>query len=97
MEQTDDFSVAKLIIYPDSRFQVKVDASTTKHLLIINGRAKIKSDKQTRFFEKGESILISDKEAVEVGNPETRPLYIIQIQMIKGSEVKGQILQQPAQ
>ncbi|MCK4468116.1 MAG: hypothetical protein KAU60_07165, partial [Desulfobacterales bacterium] len=53
-----------------------------KHLLIINGRAKIKSDKQTRFFEKGESILISDKEAVEVENPGTRPLYIIQVQMI---------------
>ena len=90
LEQTDDFSVAKLIIYPDSRFQVKVDASTTKHLLIINGRAKIKSDKQTRLFEKGESILISDKEAVEMENPGTRPLYIIQIQMIKGSEVRSQ-------
>ncbi len=64
--------------------QIKVDLSTTKHLLVIKGRANIKSDKQTGFFEKGESILISDKDAVEVGNPESKPLYIIQVQMIKG-------------
>jgi mannose-1-phosphate guanylyltransferase/mannose-6-phosphate isomerase len=84
LEQRDDFTVSKLIIYPGSMLQVKVDASATKHLLVIKGRANIKSDKQTRFFEKGESILISDKDAVEVGNPESKPLYIIQVQMIKG-------------
>lgn len=81
LEQRDNFSVVRLIIYPDSIFKVKVDESATKHLLVVNGRAKIKSDKQTRFFEKGESILVSDKEAVEVSNPENRPLYIIKIQM----------------
>ncbi|MBU4343986.1 MAG: mannose-1-phosphate guanylyltransferase/mannose-6-phosphate isomerase [Proteobacteria bacterium] len=81
LEQRDDFTVSKLIIYPGSMLQVKVEASATKHLLITKGRAKIKSDKQTRFFEKGESILISDKDAVEVSNPGSRPLYIIQVQM----------------
>lgn len=89
LEQRDDFTVSKLIIYPGSMLQVKLDALTTKHLLIIKGRAKIKSDKQTRFFNKGESILISDNDAVEVGNPENKPLYIIQVQMIKGSGVGG--------
>ena len=84
LEQRDDFTVSKLIIYPGSMLQIKVDLSTTKHLLVIKGQANIKSDKQTRFFEKGESILISDKEAVEVTNPETRPLYIIQVQMNNG-------------
>ncbi|MEA3428279.1 MAG: mannose-1-phosphate guanylyltransferase/mannose-6-phosphate isomerase [Thermodesulfobacteriota bacterium] len=90
LEQRDDFSVARLIIYPDSGFQVKVDTLTAKHLLVVNGRAKIKTDKQTKFFEKGESILVTDKEAVEVSNPGSRPLYIIQVQMIKRSEVRGQ-------
>jgi len=82
LEQRDDFTVSKLIIYPGSMLQVKVDASATKHLLIIKGRANIKSDKQTMSLEKGEAILVFDKDTVEVSNPESRPLYIIQVQMI---------------
>ncbi|MDO9565966.1 MAG: mannose-1-phosphate guanylyltransferase/mannose-6-phosphate isomerase [Candidatus Desulfaltia sp.] len=81
LEQRDDFTVSKLIIYPGSMLKIKVDASATKNLLIIKGRANIKSDKQTRLFEKGETILISDKDTVKVSNPESRPLYIIQVQM----------------
>jgi mannose-1-phosphate guanylyltransferase len=79
LEEKDDYIVAKLIVYPGSTFQIKVDESMFKHLIIIKGRAKIKSTRQTMLLNKGESTVISENDTAELENPGNEPLFIIQI------------------
>ncbi len=79
LEEKDDYMVAKLIVSPGSIFQIKVDASTCKHLIVIKGRAKIKSAGQTMLLNKGESTVISEDDPAELENPGNEPLFIIQV------------------
>ncbi len=79
LEEKNDYIVAKLIVYPGSTFQIKVDGSMFKHLIVIKGRAKIKSAKQTMLLNKGESIVISENDPAELENPGNEPLFIIQV------------------
>jgi len=82
LEEKDDYMVSKLIVYPGSIFQIKVDASMFKHLIVIKGRAKIKSDRQTMLLNKGESTVISENNPAELENTGNEPLFIIQVQML---------------
>ncbi len=79
LEEKDDYMVAKLIIYPCSTFQIKVDGSMFQHLIVIKGQAKIKSARQTMLLNKGESTVISENEQAELENPGNEPLFIIQV------------------
>ena len=79
LEEQDDYIVAKLIVYPGSTFQIKVDGSMFKHLIVIKGRAKIKSARQTLLLNKGESTVISKNDPAELENPGNEPLFIIQV------------------
>jgi len=88
LEEKDNFTISRLTIYHDSILEIKADAPAINHLLVIEGRASIKSNKQTGLLEKGESLIISDKDTVEVSNPEIRPLYIVQVQMTTPSTME---------
>jgi mannose-6-phosphate isomerase-like protein (cupin superfamily) len=82
LEEKDYCIVSRLIIYPDSMLEIKADVQTAKNLLVVEGSAKIKSNNHTDSFEKGESTIVSGKGTVEVSNPGSRPLYIVQVQII---------------
>ena len=79
LEEKDDYMIAKLIVYPGSIFQIKVDGSMFKHLIVIKGLAKIKSARQTLLLNKGESTVISKNDPAELENPGNEPLFIIQV------------------
>jgi mannose-1-phosphate guanylyltransferase/mannose-6-phosphate isomerase len=79
LEQEDDIKVERLVIYPDSNLQLKVDGSVLQHLIVIKGRAGIISDRQTEFLSKGDSKIISGNESVKIDNPGEEPVYIIKV------------------
>ncbi|MBW2568863.1 MAG: mannose-1-phosphate guanylyltransferase/mannose-6-phosphate isomerase [Deltaproteobacteria bacterium] len=79
LEEKDDYMTAKLIVYPGSIFQINVDGSMFKHLIIIKGRAKIKSAGQTILLNKGETTVLSGNNPAELENPGNKPLFIIQV------------------
>ncbi|RZB30575.1 MAG: hypothetical protein SRB1_02855 [Desulfobacteraceae bacterium Eth-SRB1] len=79
LEEKDDYMVSKIIVNPGSIFQIKVDASMFKHLIVIKGQAKIKSERQSTLLTKGESTVISENDRAELENPGNEPLFIIQV------------------
>ncbi len=81
LEKKDDFNVAKLVIYPGSILELKEDPATLKHLFVARGLAKTTKGMQSRLFKKGESIIISKKEAVKLENPKDDPLCLIQVEL----------------
>jgi len=81
LEQEDDIKVERLVIYPDSNLQLKVDGSVLQHLIVIKGRAGIILDRQTEFLNEGDSKIISNNESVKIDNPGEEPIYIIKLRI----------------
>jgi len=84
LEDKDDLKVVRLFIYPGSVFQVKTGDTTVKHLIVTNGRAIIKSEKQSLVLKKGETYIISKHDSVILENPGREFLNIMQIEMGNG-------------
>ena len=81
LEHEDDIKVEKLVIYPDSNLQFKVDSSALQHLIVIKGHVKIISDMRTEFLTKGDSKIISGNESVKIDNPGKEPVCIIKVKI----------------
>ena len=79
VEHEDDIKVERLVIYPGSNFQFKVEKQALEHLIVVKGRAKIISDMQTDFLNKGESKVISHNKSVKIANPGKEPVCIIRV------------------
>jgi len=79
LEMNDDCKAEKLIIHPGSELKIKTHSSTIKHLVVIRGSGKIISDNQSRLFNKGESMILSENQTITLENPEKEPLNIISI------------------
>ena len=77
LEMNDDCKVEKLILYPGSELKIKPHSSTIKHLVVIRGSGKMISDNQSRLFNKGESMILSESQTITLENPEKEPLNII--------------------
>ena len=77
LEMNDDCKVEKLILYPGSELKIKPHSSTIKHLVVIRGSGKMISDNQSRLFNKGESVILSESQTITLENPEKETLNII--------------------
>jgi len=77
LEMNDDCKVEKLILYPGSELKIKSHSSTIKHLVVIRGSGKMISDNQSRLFNKGESVILSESQTITLENHEKEPLNII--------------------
>ncbi len=79
LEQKNDFTVSKLMIYPGSTLQVDMDASAAIHLIVVQGAARVTADGQTRLLNQGMSTAIAEKGGVLVENAGDQPIYLIQV------------------
>ena len=77
LEMNDDCKVEKLILYPGSELKIKPHSSIIKHLVVIRGSGKMISDNQSRLFNKGESVILSESQTITLENHEKELLNII--------------------
>ena len=82
LEMKDDFRVAKLTVYPGSKLEIKTDASIVKHLIVVKGQAKTTIDNQSSLMDKGQAIMLSEKQAVMLQNPGKESLKIINLKLL---------------
>jgi mannose-1-phosphate guanylyltransferase/mannose-6-phosphate isomerase len=82
LEMKDDFRVAKLTVYPGSKLEIKTDASIVKHLIVVKGQAKTTIDNQSSLMDKGQAIMLSEKQAVMLQNPGKESLIIINLKLM---------------
>jgi len=81
LELKNDFSVETLNINPGSTFEIKTDATTVKHLLVIKGRAKTSIDGRIRSLIAGESSTLSFNQAAVFENPDKAPLVLVNVKL----------------
>ena len=81
LEMNDDCTIAKLNIYPGSRFETQAHVSTIKHLVVIRGSARTTIDNQGRLLNKGESVALTENQRVMLENDGNEPLNIMSIRL----------------
>ncbi len=81
LEKKYDFKVAKLEIYPGLKLDIKNDISTIKQLVVSKGSAKTTINNQSSFLNRGQSMLLSEKQIVTLENPGSEPLNIINVEI----------------
>jgi mannose-1-phosphate guanylyltransferase/mannose-6-phosphate isomerase len=79
LEQNDDFTVSRLMIYPASTLQTDMNAPSAIHLVVVKGAARVTADGQSLLLNQGMSTAITEKGAVTVENTGDQPIYLIQV------------------
>jgi mannose-6-phosphate isomerase-like protein (cupin superfamily) len=79
LEQKEDFTVARLMIYPASILQTEVDAAAVMHLVVVKGTARVTAGGQSLNLDQGMSTAITEKGMVTVENTGDQPVYLIQV------------------
>jgi mannose-1-phosphate guanylyltransferase/mannose-1-phosphate guanylyltransferase/mannose-6-phosphate isomerase len=81
LEVKDNFKVVKLIIYPGSKLEIKVGSSVINHLVVIKGQAKTTTENKSGHLNRGQSMMINEKQAVKLKNPGEEPLEIVNVEL----------------
>jgi mannose-1-phosphate guanylyltransferase/mannose-6-phosphate isomerase len=85
LEQKEDFTVARLMIYPASNLQTEVDASAVMHLVAVRGTARVSADGPSLNLDQGMSKVITGKSMVTVENTGNQAICLIQV-LSKGAD-----------
>jgi mannose-6-phosphate isomerase-like protein (cupin superfamily) len=68
-------------MYPGSKCEIKTDASTVKHMIVIKGAAKLTTNDQVRLFKEGQSVVISENQEIALENTGNESLIVIGIKV----------------
>jgi mannose-1-phosphate guanylyltransferase/mannose-6-phosphate isomerase len=79
LEQKDDFTISRLIIYPNAAMQADLEASNILLLLVLDGSAHIKTLQREHDLHRGESTTFTDDGGVSIVNSGDRTLCLIQV------------------
>ena len=73
--------IAKRIIYPGAKLELKTDTLIAKHLFVIKGTCKTIINSQSSLINTGQSITLSEKQAAVLENSGKEPLSIVEINL----------------
>jgi len=79
LETNHDFSVIKLDIYPGAMCRVKTDEATIKHLVVVDGVAKLTMNTRRIALKKGQSVMISGNQEMTLENATDEALVVINV------------------
>ncbi len=79
LEQKEDFTVSRLMIYAASTLQTDMDAPAAMHLVVVKGAARVTTDGQTLILNQVNSTAITEKGVVTVENTGDQPVHLIQV------------------
>jgi len=79
LEQKEDFSVARLMVYPASTLQTEMEAPAAMHLIVVKGAARVTAAGGPHNLNQGMSIVVTEKGPVSVENTGDQPVYLIQV------------------
>jgi len=81
LEEKKDYHVSRIILYPDTLYEVQADAFSLKRLDILEGNAEVVTDNKKCLLAKGESTTISGNKRATVKNTGESNLYMIEIRI----------------
>jgi len=81
LEMKDDCIIAKRIVYPGAKLEVKTDTLIEKHLFVIKGTGNTIIDSQSSSLNTGQSVTLFEKQAAVLENPGKEPLSIVEINL----------------
>jgi mannose-1-phosphate guanylyltransferase/mannose-6-phosphate isomerase len=81
LEQRDDFTVFRAIVYPAAVIQTELAAAETLHLFVLKGKARVRCGQRKHCLQAGESTTIRGATDLSIENPGHQALYLLQIQI----------------
>ena len=81
LEQRDDFSVSRAIVYPAAVIQAELAAADRLHLVVLKGEACVRSGLHKYCLHVGESTTVSGDAGLSIENSGDQPLYLLQVQI----------------
>lgn len=79
LEQKNDYSVFRLLIYPGSGLETEVTPDVAIHLTAVNGAARVTAGGKSRVLKPGKTLTLSLPGVVGVENQTDVPITLIQI------------------
>ena len=65
LDVKDDFTIAKRIVYPGAKLEVKTNTLIEKHLLVIKGTGKKIIDSQSSVMDTGQAATLFKKQVAD--------------------------------
>ncbi len=84
LEQENNYTVKRIIIYPGSSTELNKDLMKIKHLSVISGIGRSVAPTKKRVLKQGDTMVISRKEAVRIENSGEESLCMIEVEMAGG-------------
>ncbi len=81
LEHQDNYAAAELDIYPDASFELPASKETAYHLLVLNGRARIKTGSEDKALGSGEAITCRAEAKVNIQNIANDALRLIHVEL----------------
>jgi mannose-1-phosphate guanylyltransferase/mannose-6-phosphate isomerase len=79
LEQKNDYSVRRLLIYPGSGLEVEVTTDAAIHLTAVKGAASVNAGGKSRVLKPGKTLTLSPPGVVGVENRTDEPVILIQV------------------
>ncbi len=79
LDQKENFTVSRLMIYSASTLKAENDAPAAMHLVTVKGAARVTADGRSVILNQGMSTVITETGVVSVENTGDQPIYLIQI------------------
>ena len=79
LEQKNDYSVRRLLIYPGSTLEAEVVPETSMHLTVVKGTVRVKIKAKSRGLKPGQTLTVSVPDHVDIENRTDEPVTLIQV------------------
>ena len=79
LEITDDFRITKQVVYPGAKLEIKTGDSTSKHVYVTKGQARVTKDEAGRVLKKGQFLDLLPKQSVILENPSPDKVHIVEL------------------
>jgi mannose-1-phosphate guanylyltransferase/mannose-6-phosphate isomerase len=79
LDQKENFTVSRLMIYSASTLQAENDAPAAMHLVTVKGTARVTADGRSVILNQGMSTVITETGVVSVENTGDQPIHLIEV------------------
>jgi len=82
LDKREGFSVFKTIIYAGSTCSIESNSFSQKHLIVIKGRINVSYRADSLILDRGDSMRVSENDAIHLENPGDEPVCLIQTNIL---------------
>ena len=80
IEENNYWQIKKILVNPRASLSLQMHNHRSEHWIVVEGKAKVQLNEETKILSKNESIYIPIKSKHRLSNPSESPLILIEVQ-----------------